>query len=65
MSKSNTRCAIYRVKLTLAQQTVGSCKCGLVFCASHRLPEQHECAFDRDLTVKLPEKIEAAKVTKI
>mgnify|MGYP000122522123 FL=1 len=22
------------------------CKCGLVFCTMHRLPEDHECTFD-------------------
>jgi len=46
------------------------CKCELVFCAAHRFPDSHACAFDhRNAAVKKIEAdnplIQAAKVSKI
>ena len=39
-------------KLTLSQRAVGKCKCGLVFCTSHRLMSDHQCMFDYKGTSK-------------
>lgn len=44
--KANTvmRCTCCRKKLGVA--STYTCKCSLVFCASHRYPEEHTCTFD-------------------
>ncbi|RUS77670.1 hypothetical protein EGW08_014567 [Elysia chlorotica] len=44
--KNRKRCFICSCKLELAQRTIGKCRCGLVFCALHRLPELHDCEFN-------------------
>ena len=44
--KSKHRCFECRKKIPLAMR--GSpCKCGHEFCSTHRLPETHNCDFDR------------------
>lgn len=40
VDNKNTKC---RVKLSLVDQ---ECRCGIKFCAKHRLPENHNCSFD-------------------
>lgn len=46
VQKNRKRCWNCKVKLELAQRALGSCKCGYVFCALHRLPEQHDCIYN-------------------
>jgi len=41
--KKKKRCIICKKKLILTDQ---KCRCGIVFCPKHRLPEQHNCSFD-------------------
>lgn len=46
------------------------CRCGFVFCASHRHQDDHNCtfdyaAFDRERLAKANQKVEAAKVEKL
>lgn len=38
------RCKICRKKIRLAQEF--TCKCGDVFCTTHRLPFDHACKYD-------------------
>ncbi|NXN96401.1 ZFAN3 protein, partial [Rhinopomastus cyanomelas] len=44
--KRRRRCCQCNKKLQLAEQELGLCRCGLVFCLIHRLPEKHNCTFD-------------------
>lgn len=46
VQKNKKRCWSCKIKLELAQRELGGCKCGYVFCAMHRLPEQHSCIYD-------------------
>lgn len=46
VQKNKKRCWTCRAKLELVQQEVGKCKCGYVFCVTHRLPEQHPCIYN-------------------
>ncbi len=41
-----THCAMKdcKKKIRLGQET--SCKCGLLFCLTHRYADQHRCTFD-------------------
>uniref|UniRef100_A0A6C0KXH3 AN1-type domain-containing protein n=1 Tax=viral metagenome TaxID=1070528 RepID=A0A6C0KXH3_9ZZZZ len=41
--KAIRRCVSCRNKLSL---TDFPCKCGLIHCSKHRLPETHNCTFD-------------------
>lgn len=45
--KGKKKCAYHacKKKLSLVERTT-TCKCGLSFCATHRLPESHECTYD-------------------
>ena len=58
------RCELCGAKLNLADQTIGLCKCELVFCKEHRLPESHACAYNFKRLV-LPEAMIPQKVVKI
>jgi len=44
VQKKKNRCWLCRKKITLAGQF--ECKCGYVYCAKHRYPDSHSCAFD-------------------
>lgn len=33
-------------KITLVDNVVGKCRCGLKFCQIHRLAEQHDCIYN-------------------
>ncbi|ESO90125.1 hypothetical protein LOTGIDRAFT_218182 [Lottia gigantea] len=46
VQKNKKRCYKCSCKLELAQREIGRCRCGLIFCSLHRLPEQHHCEFD-------------------
>jgi len=46
VQKKRKRCWTCKAKLELAQRELGNCRCSYVFCQLHRLPEQHNCAFD-------------------
>ena len=61
------RCEVCGAKLNLADQTIGLCKCELVFCKEHRLPESHACVynFKRLAACVLPEAMIPQKVVKI
>ena len=60
------RCEVCGTRLNLAGQTIGLCKCDLVFCKEHRLPESHACAFDfKRLKLRLPEAMIPQKVVKL
>ena len=40
------RCALCKCKINLLQITINTCLCGSIFCTDHRLPEDHDCAYD-------------------
>lgn len=68
-SSKNKRCnhTNCNKKLTLLDL---NCKCGLKFCLTHRMPEDHLCSFDfKDTTTKLLQKqlikIDGSKLEKI
>jgi len=66
MGKEKARCEVCAVKLNLVDLTMGACKCELVFCKAHRLPESHACAFDfKRIKLTLPEAMVARKVVKL
>lgn len=46
LQKKRKRCWTCNAKLELAQRELGNCRCSYTFCQLHRLPEQHNCAFD-------------------
>lgn len=63
-----------QVKCALCQKKVGifgvECKCKLIFCSRHRLPEMHQCSFDfkskgKDQLMKDLVKIQNNKITTI
>ena len=66
-NKPGYRCNECRSKLSLLEKTIGSCKCGMLFCTKHRMPESHTCTYDHKLTVPLilPASIAAPKVVRI
>ena len=35
-----------KCKISLTQQITNKCKCGLLFCNKHKMPEQHKCSYD-------------------
>ncbi|CAI9766221.1 unnamed protein product [Fraxinus pennsylvanica] len=61
------RCAACRKRVGL---TGFKCRCGVMFCGSHRYPEQHDCTFDykqlgRDAIAKANPIVKAEKLDKI
>ncbi len=61
------RCATCRRRVGL---TGFHCRCGSLFCGSHRYPEQHECSFDfkeigKEQIAKANTVIKAEKIQKI
>lgn len=44
--KVKHRCFYCEKKIVLSMRGM-PCKCGHEFCSKHRLPEMHECTFDR------------------
>eukprot|EP01084_Bolivina_argentea_P243259 407845_1 len=44
VQKKKHRCWCCRKKVTLAQRF--ECKCGYIFCGTHRYPDAHKCDFD-------------------
>ncbi|RCH81322.1 zinc finger domain-containing protein, partial [Rhizopus stolonifer] len=40
------RCFKCRLKVPLAKQAANKCRCGYVFCDSHRYPDRHDCDVD-------------------
>ncbi|XP_041352942.1 AN1-type zinc finger protein 3-like [Gigantopelta aegis] len=46
VQKNKKRCYKCSTKMELAQREIGRCRCGLIFCPLHRLPELHNCNFD-------------------
>lgn len=47
-----------------------SCKCGYVFCSTHRMPEDHQCTFDfksegKSILQKQNPKVSASKLERI
>nr|AHB08885.1 zinc finger A20 and AN1 domain-containing stress-associated protein [Suaeda glauca] len=66
-SAQPNRCLTCRKKVGL---TGFKCRCGLVFCGSHRYPEKHGCTFDyktvgKDAIAKANPVIKAEKLDKI
>ncbi|KAH0488601.1 MAG: hypothetical protein KVP17_005164 [Porospora cf. gigantea B] len=56
------RCATCNKKCSLSGFT---CKCGLYFCAQHRLPEVHDCGYDyKGDAATRPKKVAPQKITK-
>lgn len=52
MASGKPRCAISGCS-KLAQLLTGKCHwCGKKFCASHRLPENHDCDFLEDMKIE-------------
>lgn len=65
---ARTRCSVCRKKTGLA--TSFTCRCGGMFCATHRYAEEHKCAFDykgtgRRLLQQSNPVVEAPKLPKI
>ncbi|CAO3684945.1 unnamed protein product [Rhizopus stolonifer] len=40
------KCFCCRKKIPLAKQTANKCRCGLVFCDTHKYPDKHDCDID-------------------
>ncbi|KAI7901699.1 uncharacterized protein BX663DRAFT_513724 [Cokeromyces recurvatus] len=40
------RCFKCRSKVPLAKQAANKCRCGYIFCDSHRYPDRHDCDID-------------------
>ena len=40
------RCAFPSCRVKLSLSGIFWCRCGMDFCAKHRLPEDHVCSFD-------------------
>ncbi|KAF9423323.1 Rab5 GDP/GTP exchange factor [Podila epigama] len=56
------RCYMCRVKIPLAKQLIGKCRCEFVFCDAHKAPTKHDCEFDfakmgKDLLTKANPKL--------
>lgn len=67
VEKVANKCGKCPKKVSLMGYT---CKCGLTFCKSHRLPEEHDCEFDfrqaaKEKLAKENPNITAAKLAKI
>lgn len=67
LSTQPNRCLTCRKRVGL---TGFKCRCGLMFCGSHRYPEQHGCTFDyktagKDAIAKANPLIKAEKLEKI
>lgn len=47
-NKNKTKCQFISCgkKITFTNILTNTCKCKLVFCNEHRLPELHECSYD-------------------
>lgn len=57
-----------KCKISLTQQITNKCKCGLLFCNKHKMPEQHKCTYDWSVksdTFVNENKCVAKKVTNI
>ena len=57
-----------RCKISLTQQITNQCKCGLLFCNKHKMPEQHKCTYNwcvKSETFVNENKCVAKKVTDI
>ena len=42
-TKKRKKCIICNKKLLLTDH---KCRCGIIFCSNHRLPEQHDCTYN-------------------
>jgi len=67
VEKQANKCGKCPKKVSLLGYT---CKCGLTFCKSHRLPEEHDCEFDfrqaaKERLAKENPNITASKLEKI
>ena len=66
-----SKCKECKRKITLAQATMSSCKCGNTYCLAHRHPELHSCEKmteikqDKTNLAKTLVKVEAEKLIKI
>ncbi|KAG0452248.1 hypothetical protein HPP92_025797 [Vanilla planifolia] len=73
-AKSATETAMQTGRCTACRKRVGltgfRCRCGLMFCGSHRYPEKHGCSFDfkvagREAIARANPVVKAAKLNKI
>ena len=41
------RCAFEKCKRKIqpADELIGTCKCGNIYCSKHRMPEMHDCQY--------------------
>ncbi|OBZ84922.1 Zinc finger A20 and AN1 domain-containing stress-associated protein 7 [Choanephora cucurbitarum] len=46
IQQNKGRCFKCRLKVPLAKQATNKCRCGYVFCDSHRYPDRHDCDVD-------------------
>ena len=59
------RCSFCDCKKKISLLNQFKCRCGLIFCSKHKLPENHNCTFDyKNLKLKM-EKVVAPKLNKI
>ena len=59
--KGKKRCHICSKKLDLADQLVGACQCGGVFCRKHSRPYSHSCQ-EKDMGSEFRKKLETTMV---
>ncbi|OWF56837.1 AN1-type zinc finger protein 3-like isoform X1 [Mizuhopecten yessoensis] len=62
--KNRKRCFQCNAKLELAQRQIGRCRCELIFCSLHRLPELHNCEFDHKEDGRLQARQKMVKPTR-
>ncbi|XP_069118394.1 AN1-type zinc finger protein 3-like isoform X1 [Argopecten irradians] len=62
--KNKKRCFQCNAKLELAQRQIGRCRCELIFCSLHRLPELHNCEFDHKEDGRLQARQKMVKPTR-
>ena len=60
-SKGKKRCHICSKKLDLADQLVGACDCGGVFCRKHSRPYAHSCQ-EKDMGSEFRKKLKTTMV---
>ena len=59
------RCSFEGCKKKLSMLNQYKCRCGLMFCSKHKLPESHDCSYDYKSDKLKLEKVVADKVIRI
>ena len=48
-------------KIRIVDSLSSECKCGNIFCLTHRLPERHDCTYDYNKEVDVKKEIDKMK----